>query len=87
MFEAVIFVQLGLAIIAVVEGMRKATGGALRGSVTIVVAALLGLLAGVAGTYWHYPLYTGIDPLTGLMIGLAASGGVTLAQKFTNPAA
>lgn len=79
MIESVtLAVQLGLAIIAVTEAIKKATNGKVSGWVTIVLAGGLGLTAGIVGMFFAWTFYAGLDPLTGLMVGLAASGGMTL---------
>jgi hypothetical protein len=74
---------LGLALIGIVQAITKATQDkngeeTLPGWAKVFLSATIGLAAGVFGTYYGYDRFAGIDPLTGLMIGLAASGGVTL---------
>lgn len=73
-------IVLSGAIIGVVEAIKRASNGALQGWLIIMISGLLGVLAGIAGMYMNWQMYYGIDPLTGLMVGLAASGGVTLFQ-------
>jgi hypothetical protein len=74
-------ITLGLAIIAVVEGIKRARQSD-RGWITIVISGGIGLSAGIAGLYLNYPRFIGLDPLTGLIIGLAASGGITLVRQI-----
>lgn len=78
--NADVILTLGLAIIGVVEAIKKVSS--LNGIYTILLAGFLGLFAGIAGMYLHWALYAGLDPLTGLMIGLAGAGGVTLVKKI-----
>ncbi len=73
---------LGAAIIAAVEGVDIASGRTLPGTFKIALAAILGLLAGIAGLYLAYTAFAGLDPLTGLLVGLASSGSVTLVKKI-----
>lgn len=54
------------AIIAVVEGIKRLAPG-VSGAWTILLAAALGALAG----FFHVE---GLDPATGLFLGLSASG-------------
>jgi len=61
---------LAAAIIAVVEAIKQAVPQ-VSGWITICVAGVLGLLAGIAGL-------EGTNWIQGLMIGLAAAGGVKL---------
>jgi len=62
-------VILASSIIAVTEVLKRLLPQAINGWVTIVVAAVLGILAGFAGI-------SGVNWFSGLLIGLAAAGGV-----------
>lgn len=73
-------ITLGLAIVAVIEGIKKVVPG-INGYVTIALAGLLGFLAGFVGFYLGYPAFAGLDPLTGLITGLAASGSVSVIRE------
>ncbi|MCR4307891.1 MAG: hypothetical protein NUV80_04970 [Candidatus Berkelbacteria bacterium] len=67
---------LPLAIIAVVKFIKTLPfGDSLKGLVTILFAVALGILAGLAG----YESYTWF---TGLIAGLTAIGGVTIADRI-----
>lgn len=77
-----VVIQLSLAIIAVVGALKTVLGDSISGWVTVAVAGSLGLIAGILGTYGGVDLYAGIDPLTGLMAGLAASGSVKLTRQI-----
>jgi len=65
---------LAVAIIAVVEAIKKAVPQ-VSGWITICVAGILGLLAGLAGL-------EGTNWIEGLLIGLAAAGGVKLTKSI-----
>ena len=69
MSEAIV----GGAIIAIVEGLKRQFPQ-INGIITIIVAGILGILAGVAG-------FAGLNWLTGLAIGLASAGTVTVVSK------
>ena len=68
-------VGIGLVIIAITEGLKKAFPG-ITGYITIALAAVLGLLAGVAGI-------EGLTWFTGLLVGLGAAGGIKVATSFS----
>jgi transketolase C-terminal domain/subunit len=66
--------EVGAAIIAVTEAIKRAVPQ-VSGIVTIAVAALLGVAAGLAGL-------GGLNWLSGLAVGLASSGTVNVASKI-----
>jgi len=65
---------LTAAIIAVTAFIKQ-LAPKVAGVVTPIVAALLGLAAGFAGLY-------DLTPLTGTLVGIAASGVVTVADRI-----
>jgi uncharacterized membrane protein HdeD (DUF308 family) len=67
---------LGSAIIAVVEAVKRASKGE-KGWVWVVIASVLGILVGLV--FIGMSLKGGV---MGLLIGLAASGGITLVSAF-----
>jgi len=67
-------VSVGAAIVGIVQGVKSLVPQ-VNGIVTVILAAVLGLLAGFAGM-------GGLNWLTGLAIGLAAVGTTTLASKI-----
>ena len=67
--------EVGAAIIAVTEGLKRAIPQ-INGIITIAVAGGLGILAGLAG-------FGGLNWLTGLAVGLASAGTVTVASKVS----
>ena len=67
-------VQITGAIIAITQVIKSVVPNEkVNGPVVIIVAAVLGLLAGVGAV-------NGLTPLSGLITGLAASGAVSLGQ-------
>jgi hypothetical protein len=67
---------VGAAIVAVTEGIKRVAPG-VNGIVTIIVAGLLGLGAGLlelAGLNW----------ITGLMLGLSSAGAITTVSKISS---
>ena len=68
-------VQLGAAIIAVTEAIKRVLPDAVTGIVTIAVAAVLGGL---------WALYQGTDIIIGIVTGLAASGIVKVADAVSS---
>jgi len=65
---------IGSAIVGVVEGIKRLIPS-VNGYVTVVIAGILGLLSGFAGI-------AGVNWFWGLIAGLAAAGGVTIATKI-----
>jgi len=68
-------IELGGVIIAITEGLKRIVPQ-ISGVYTIIVAGVLGVLAGLAGIgdfTW----------VSGLFVGLAASGSVTMATKIS----
>lgn len=68
--------EVGAAIVAVTEAIKRIVPQ-VSGVVTIAVAALLGLAAGFAGL-------GGLNWLSGLAVGLASSGTVTVVSKVSS---
>jgi len=69
-------IEIGAAIVAITEGIKRAIPQ-VNGIVTIVVAGLLGLGAGLlelAGLNW----------ITGLMLGLSSAGAITTVSKISS---
>ena len=64
-------IEVGAAIVAITEAIKRTIPG-VSGIITIIVAAVLGVLAGLAGI-------GGLNWLSGLAVGLAASGVYTVA--------
>lgn len=78
MVEGAFFI--GLVIVAVTEGIKLLVPK-VNGAVTIFVAAVIGVLVALLD------VQIGVEDLTvaqGLLIGLSASGVVTVATKFGN---
>lgn len=75
-FQQVIIasIPIALAIIGATEAIKKLLPTVVAGTVTIAVAVILGLLAGISGI-------AGLNWFVGILIGLAAAGGVTLVGK------
>lgn len=69
MTEAII----GAAIAGILQGIKYALPQ-VSGLVTVIVAAILGVLVGIAG-------YGGLNWLTGLAVAMAAVGAMTAASK------
>jgi len=68
--------SVAAAIIAVTEAIKRVIPG-VQGWITIIVAAALGLAAGIAGL-------EGLNWWTGLVSGLVASGGMTVAKTISS---
>jgi len=66
---------LGAAIIGTIQAIKSITG--VNGWITILIAAGLGFLAGWANI-------DGLNPITGLLSGLASVGTMTIAGEVTN---
>jgi len=66
--------SVGAAIVAIVQAIKFALPDKVSGIVTIAVAAVLGLIAGLLEL-------AGLDWVTGLAVGLAAVGVITAASK------
>jgi hypothetical protein len=66
---------VALAIIGATEGIKTLLPSVVAGIVTILVAVALGFLAGIAGV-------VGLTWFTGILVGFAAAGGVTLVGKI-----
>lgn len=65
------------AVVAVVEFLKRVKDQDWIPAVTIVAAAVIGTLAGVAEI-------EGLTPMTGFIAGLAASGAYTVAGKVAS---
>lgn len=68
-------VEFGAVVVAVVQAVKYAREGNWDSLLTIAIASILGILAGVAKI-------AGLDPLSGLYAALAAVGAVTTASKI-----
>lgn len=64
--------EIGALIIAVTEGLKR-TFPQISGTITIILAGVLGLVAGLVGL-------AGLDWATGIVVGLAAAGVVKTAS-------
>jgi hypothetical protein len=67
---------LVLAIAGITKWLKDTIPG-IQGWITPIVAAVLGLLAGIG----HLE---GLTPITGLLTALAAVGGLTAIDRFSN---
>jgi hypothetical protein len=65
---------IGGVIIAITEALKR-TFPQISGTITIIVAGILGLVAGLAGL-------AGLDWVSGLILGLASAGVVKVAGSI-----
>ena len=64
---------LGLAIVGVISALKFSA--AVNGLLTILIAVILGALAGFVG-------FQGLTVVTGILTGIAAVGAVTVADRI-----
>jgi len=68
-------IEIGAVIVAVTEAIKR-TFPQVNGTITIIVAGLLGLIAGLAGL-------AGLNWAEGLVVGLSAAGVIKTAYAVS----